>query len=108
MTFPFYEHGIRARMPVILEMNTSHPGPAFERVYPAKRRYRECVVGCEIGEVVFEVFGDKAVVARIRSGRRHLFAWQQSNVAAPWQQGNREQERRSGSVPPRTCTLPFS
>jgi hypothetical protein len=54
-----YEHGIRARMPVILETNTSHPGPAVERVYPAKSRYCECVVGCAIFEGVFEVIGDE-------------------------------------------------
>ena len=101
-----YEHGISARMPVILETNTSHPGPALERVYPAKSRYCECVVGCAIFEGVFEVFGDEVVVAWIRFGRWHLVG--QSNVAAPWQQGNQEQERRSGSVPRRTCPLPFS
>ena len=101
-----YEHGISARMPVILETNASHPGPALERVYPAKSRYCECVVGCAIFEGVFEVFGDEVVVAWIRFGRWHLVG--QSNVAAPWQQGNQEQERRSGSVPRRTCPLPFS
>ena len=40
----FYKHGIHSRMSVILETNTSHPGPAAERVYPAEGRYCKCVV----------------------------------------------------------------
>jgi len=52
------------------------------------------------------VIGDEVVVARIRSGRRHLFA--ECNIAAPWQQGKRQHQRRSSSVPQRRCALPFS
>jgi hypothetical protein len=100
----FYKDCIRARMPVIPEMNTSHPGPAFERVYPAKSRYCECVVGCAICERLFEVIGDKIIIPWIRSGCRHLFVWQ-ANVTAPWQHCNRQQERRSHSVPRRTRPL---
>ena len=74
-----YEYGVRARMSVILETNTSHPGPAFQRVYPTKGRYCECVVGCAIFEDAIEVIGDDFVVARIRSGRRHVL-WH-GNVA---------------------------
>jgi hypothetical protein len=68
----FYKHGIGSRMPVILETNTSHPRPTLERVYPTKSRYCECVVGRAIFEEPFEVIGDEVVVARIRSGPRHL------------------------------------
>jgi len=91
-------------MPAIPEMNTSRPGPAFERVYPAKSRYCECVVGCAICEGLFEVIGDKVIIPWIRSGCRHLFVWQ-ANVTAPWQHCNRQQERRSHSVPRRTRPL---
>jgi hypothetical protein len=74
--FPvFYKHGISTRMPAIPETNTSHPGPALERVYPTKSRYSECVVGCPIFEGAFEVIGDEFVIARVRSRRRHVFAW---------------------------------
>ena len=93
-------------MPLILETNTSHPDPALERVYPAKSRYCECVIGCEIFEGCFEVVGDELVVAwEIRFGRWHLI--DQRDAAAPWQY-NQEQERRSDSVPRRTCPQPFS
>src|SRR4029077_18398853 len=95
-----YEKGICARMPLILETNTSHPDPALERVYPAKSRYCECVIGCEIFEGCFEVVGDELVVAwEIRFGRWHLI--DQRDAAAPWQY-NQEQERRSDGVPRRT------
>jgi hypothetical protein len=53
-----------------------------QRVYPAKSRYCECVVGCEIFEGFFEVFGDEVVVAgEIRFGRWHLI--DQGDAAAP-------------------------
>jgi len=49
----FYKYGIRARVSVFLEANTRHPGPTFQRAYPPKSRYRECVVRWEIFEGVF-------------------------------------------------------
>src|SRR5436190_21385384 len=44
----FYEHGKHAGMPVFLETNTRHPGPAFQRAYPTKSRYCERIQRCEI------------------------------------------------------------
>ena len=107
MTVPSFMKKAYVRgCPLILETNTSHPDPALERVYPAKSRYCECVIGCEIFEGCFEVVGDELVVAwEIRFGRLHLI--DQRDAAAPWQY-NQEQERRSDSVPRRTCPQPFS
>src|SRR4029077_16262047 len=77
----------------ILETNTSHPGPAVERVHPAKGRYCECVVGRAICEGLFEVIGDKIICTmdtlrrpaslRLAKQRRCTLATEQPSAGVP-------------------------